>query len=115
MKRDIRLRIQDILENMQNAEQFVGSMSFEEFCGDMKTSYAVVRCLEIVGEATKHIPEAIRRKHPEIPWKEMAGMRDSVSHEYFGVDLEVVWLVVRKEIPRLKLLVGEVLEGFGSK
>lgn len=110
MTRNIALYVKDILTNMQNAERFVEGMTYEAFTDDMKTSYAVVRCLEIIGEAAKNIPVAIRRKHPEIPWKEMAGMRDKVIHSYFGVDAKKVWLVVKERIPQLKPMIQNVLE-----
>ncbi len=71
---------------------------------------AVIRNFEIIGEASKHIPETIRGKYPKIPWKEMAGMRDKLIHEYFGVKLEVVWETVKKRFPELKILIREVLD-----
>ena len=110
MNRDISLYLQDILSNMKNAETFVGNLSYEEFTNDMKTSYAVVRCLKIIGEAAKNVPSNIRRKHPEVPWKEMAGMRDKVIHFYFGVNPQKVWLVVKERIPKIKPLIEKVLE-----
>jgi uncharacterized protein with HEPN domain len=63
---------------------------------------AVIRCIEIIGEAVKHVPEVIRKRYSEIPWKDMAGMRDKVTHFYFGVNLEKVWLVLEKDTPQLK-------------
>jgi uncharacterized protein with HEPN domain len=108
-KRDYRIYIKDILKNMETAEGFLKGMLFEDFAKDRKTSYAVVRCIEIIGEATKHIPNLIRKRYPKIPWKRMAGMRDKVIHEYFGVAIEVVWKTVKEEIPKIKPLVKKVL------
>ena len=71
---------------------------------------AVIRSVEVIGEATKHIPASLRNKYPAIPWKEMAGMRDKVIHFYFGVDLETVWLVVKERIPALKPVLQELLQ-----
>jgi uncharacterized protein with HEPN domain len=93
---------------MERAEKFVADMNFRDFLADEKTSYAVIRCIEIVGEAAKQIPEPVRQKYPEIPWKDMAGMRDKVIHFYFGVNLERVWLVVKEDVPQLKPLIRKI-------
>jgi len=110
VKRNVALYAKDILEAMEKAEAFVGGMSYEDFLLDEKTKYAVVKCIEIIGEAVKHIPKAVRNKHTEIPWKDMAGMRDKVIHIYFGVKLDQVWLAIREDIPRLKPQIKQVLE-----
>jgi uncharacterized protein with HEPN domain len=102
MKRNFAIYIRDILDNMENICSFTENLSYEAFADDKKVHYAVVRCLEIIGEAAKNVPEDIRNRHPDIPWKEMAGMRDKVIHSYFGVDLKKVWLVVQDDIPRLR-------------
>jgi uncharacterized protein with HEPN domain len=101
MKRNIRVYANDIYNHMQKALNYVGDMDFEAFSKDDKTSYAVVRCLEIIGEAAKNIPDSVRGNYPEIPWRQMAGMRDKVIHEYFGVQLKIVWRVVKEDIPEL--------------
>jgi len=85
-------------------------MDFDQFQRDNKTCDAVVRCIEVIGEATKNVPDEIRSKYPSIPWRDMAGMRDKIIHGYFTVDFEEVWLVVKEEIPRLKPLIKEVLK-----
>ena len=110
MNRNIAIYLQDIVDNMENAEGFVQNMTLEQFAQDLKTSYAVVRCIEIIGEAAKNIPRSIRQQYPAIPWKEIAGMRDKVIHFYFGVQPEKVWLVVKEHIPRLRPLLQEVLQ-----
>ena len=109
MKRDISIYVGDIIENMERAEKFVERMDYEGFAKDEKTHFAVIRCIEIMGEAAKHIPESIRQKYPEIPWKDIAGMRDKVIHLYFGVNLERVWLVVKEDIPEIKPHIRGVL------
>ena len=82
MKRDISLYVKDIADAMDKTEKFIGSMSYEEFLLDERTNYAVIKCIEIIGEAVKQIPKSLRRKYSEIPWKDMAGMRDKVIHIY---------------------------------
>ena len=79
-----------------------------------KTVFAVVRVLEIVGEAVKKIPQSIRKNYPEIPWKDMAGMRDKVVHEYFGVKLERVWETIQSDIPSIKPLFEKIRKDLGE-
>ncbi len=110
MKRTYRDYIQDILLSIQEVEEFTDDMDFEEFVSDRKTVNAVIRSLEVMGEAAKKIPPEIRNRYPEIPWKYIAGMRDKLIHEYHGVDLEIVWEVINKEIPPLKPEFEKILE-----
>lgn len=102
MKRDISLYLKDMLENMEKAEKFTADMSYKDFIADEKTKYAIVRCIEIIGEAVKNVPESVRKKYNEVPWKDIAGMRDKVIHFYFGVKFKRVWLAVREDIPKIK-------------
>ena len=99
MKRDYKLYINDILDCIQKIEDFVGDMDFDEFVKDDKTSSAVVRKLEIIGEATKNVPAFIRDRYKELPWKDMARMREKVIHFYFGVDYGIVWEVTKNRGP----------------
>ena len=110
MKRDYSLYIKDILDCIERVEEFVGDMNFDEFLVDDKTSSAVVRKLEIIGEATKNIPKSITQKYEEIPWKEMARMRDKIIHFYFGVDYEIVWNVIKERLPEIKPTILQILE-----
>jgi len=102
--------IKDILDAIKKIDEFVENISYEEFLKDVKTRYIVVRALEIIGEAVKSISDELKDKHPKVPWKTIAGMRDKLIHAYFGVDWEVVWLTVEKDIPKIKP-VFEMLRG----
>ncbi|MBU0627794.1 MAG: DUF86 domain-containing protein [Nanoarchaeota archaeon] len=102
MKRDYNLFIKDIIAAMESIEEFVGSMALEELKADEKTSSAVIRKFEIIGEAAKHIPSKIKDNYKEIQWKSMAGMRDRLIHAYFGIDYNLVWSAMKTEIPSLK-------------
>jgi uncharacterized protein with HEPN domain len=110
MNRDFEDYLKDILEAMGKAQQFVENLSYDEFREDDKTVFAVIRALEIVGEATKKIPNDMRTEYGEIPWKDMAGMRDVLIHDYFGVDVETVWLTVTEKIPQIRPLIQKMVE-----
>ena len=77
-------------------------MDFKDFTNDKKTINAVIRSLEVLGEASKKIPDDLKMKHPKIPWTRMAGMRDKLIHQYFGIDIEIVWTVIKEELPPLR-------------
>jgi uncharacterized protein with HEPN domain len=108
--RDYRDYVQDMLDSINDVESFIEGMSYEEFKKDKKTRNAVVRSIEVIGEAGKKIPQALKAKHKGIPWKEMAGMRDKLIHEYFGVDVEILWKTVRDDLPPLKHPIQGFLE-----
>jgi uncharacterized protein with HEPN domain len=97
--------IQDILNSIEEIENFSTGLSFNKFMRDKKTINAVIRSLEVIGEASKNIPKQIRNNHPDIPWAKMAGMRDKLIHEYFGIDLEIIWQTIKRDIPTLKPLI----------
>ena len=105
MKRDYSVYLRDILQAFRDVREFVEGLSYEEFIIDKKTISAVLRELEIAGEATKQLPPSIRKKYPQIPWADMAGMRDKLIHFYFGVDLEIVWQTVTVRIPAIEPLI----------
>lgn len=96
---------------MEAAEEFVNGWTFEEFAADRKTQFAVIRALEIIGEAAKNIPSEVREKYPSVPWKDLASIGDKLVHAYFGVNLKVVCLSVKESIfeskPGLKHILDE--------
>ncbi|MCX5814675.1 MAG: DUF86 domain-containing protein [Proteobacteria bacterium] len=89
--------------------EFTRGMHYETFAEDKKTVNAVIRSLEVLGEATKRIPASFRQKHPDIPWSKMAGMRDVLIHDYMGVDLKTVWKVAQERLPELKPLFEKLI------
>jgi uncharacterized protein with HEPN domain len=109
MRRDYKLFIKDIILAMESIEKFLEDMNIDELIQDDKTSSAIIRKFEIVGEAAKHVPSWLKEKSPEIPWKEMAGMRDRLIHAYFGIDYKLVWDAIKIEIPRIKPKLREIL------
>lgn len=114
-RRDYRDYLQDIIDSINDIEDFIRGMGFEDFKRDRKTINAVVRSIEIIGEATKKIPKALKDKHREVPWKKMTGMRDKLIHEYFGVDVEILWKTAKDDIPSLKQPVQNILKSLETK
>ncbi len=102
--------LRDILEMMDKVKEFIGDMPFDDFALDEKTNFAVFHALEVIGEAAKQVPATVRRRHPDVPWRRMAGMRDRLIHGYFGVDLEIVWETATRLIPELRTRLAEVVE-----
>jgi len=98
------------LESIQKIEEYSRGISKEEFYRASQIQDAVIRRLEIIGEAAKNIPEDFRNKHPEIAWKQIAGMRDILIHGYFDVNLERVWTVVNRDLPDLKQKISKILK-----
>ena len=109
IKREYGDYLQDIFDSINDIDKFISEMSFDEFTHDKKTLNAVVRSIEIIGEATKKIPKSITAKYHNIPWKKIAGSRDVLSHSYYDVDIELVWETVKKDIPRLKKEIQKIL------
>ncbi len=107
--RDPALYLQDILESIELIEQFIAGMEIDDLRKDIKTSDAVIKRFENIGEATKNIPETIRSRYPEVPWKEMAGMRDKLVHTYFGIKHELGWAAIKNRLPSIKPSLNKIL------
>jgi uncharacterized protein with HEPN domain len=110
MSRDYQLYLEDIANSIGKVQRYVEGMNFDQLMGDEKTYDAVLRNLEIIGEAVKNISDEVRDKYPEIEWKKIAGLRDIVAHEYFGVDETIVWDVIQNKLPTLKQEVENILK-----
>ena len=101
-KRDPQLLIEDMLESIRRIRRYIDGMDYDGFLADERTCDAVTRNVEIIGEASKQMPEDFKEAHPELPWAQMAGMRNRIVHDYAGVDLAIVWEVARNALPRLQ-------------
>ncbi len=101
MKEEFSDYLNDIVKSMELSQDFIKDQTLQSFKTDDKTQFAVIRCLEVIGEATKRLPDSLRDTNPEIPWKAMAGMRDRLIHGYDVVDPEIVWITVTKTIPEI--------------
>lgn len=107
--------LNDILDAIVNIKNFLSDIDYETFKEDIKTQYAVSRALEIIGEASKKIPKEIKDDNSWIPWRFMAGMRDKLIHDYFGVDTQVVWNTVNGNILKLEEEIKNLLSDYSIK
>lgn len=109
-ERDMRLYFMDILDSGEAILEFVKGLSFDEFRNDRKTYSAVIREFEIIGEAVGKIPDEIKQRRPDVEWQDIKDFRNLLIHEYFGVDLEIVWKSIHDDLPSLINAIGELLE-----
>lgn len=110
MKKDELIFVEHIQEAIRNIEEFVGNLSKDQFFKEKEKQYAVMRALEIIGEATKNMSPGFKKRYLTIPWEQIAGMRDKLIHHYFGVNLERVWNTVKDDLPKLKKEIKKILE-----
>ena len=100
--------LDDILICMEKIQSYLSGLSYEQFSNDSKAQDAIIRNIEIIGEATKYLSDSIKSRYNHIPWKEIAGTRDRLIHGYFGVNIDIVWEIVTIDIPRLKVQIEEI-------
>ena len=108
-KRKPDVYLQDIVESIQHIDEYLDEVTEEEFYQNSEKQDAVLRRLEIIGEAVKHLSDEVRNEYSEIPWRKIAGMRDIIIHEYFGVTLSMIWMVTQKDLPDLKLKIQDII------
>jgi len=109
-KREWKLFVEDILESVEKIEEYVKDMTLDDFKQDRKTTDAVVRNFEIIGEASRYIPDDIKIKFQNVDWKAIVGLRNRIAHEYFGISLAIVWEIIKGELPILKEQMKEISE-----
>lgn len=110
MSRDPTLRLEDILEAIESIECYIEGYDYDRFVHDRKTVDAVTRCLEILGEAVKHLPGEMTAAHPEIPWRAISGFRDILAHSYFRAEDSIIWDAAQAGIAQLKPVVAKLLD-----
>lgn len=110
MKKDSKVFLLHILESIELIEKYLKNKSKEDFSKSIQLQDSVIRRIEIIGEATKALPQNIKQYYPDVPWKQISGMRDILIHKYFGVDLDLTWQAILKDIPELKKNIKKILE-----
>ena len=113
-RRNHKLFVEDIVDAMDKIERYIKDLTYETFVKNDMAMDAVVRNLEIIGEASNNLPEDVRVKYLDIPWKRMIGLRNIAVHEYFGVDLSIIWEIVTKNLPDTKPNIEVMLQGFND-
>ena len=106
--RDVKLYLQDILDSISKINEYAGNLDLEAFAVDYKTIDAVVRNLEIIGEAVKNLPQEIKNKHKDVPWNEISGMRNKITHEYWGIDEDILWKTVKDDLPIFEKQIAKI-------
>ncbi len=109
MHQNFKVYFQDILNAINKIEKYTEDINFEKFSENELIQDGVIRNLEIIGEAVKHIPEDIKKDYPEIEWRKIAGLRDILIHAYFGIDIEIIWDILKNKIPELKTRIERIL------
>jgi uncharacterized protein with HEPN domain len=105
-----QFRLLDIIQAIEKIMNYISEMDFEDFVSDAKTVDAVIRNFTVIGEAANHIPEQFVKSNPEIPWREMADMRNIVVHEYFGVNEKIIWDTIQKDLPQILAILRDIVQ-----
>ncbi|PIU55555.1 MAG: hypothetical protein COS88_04240 [Chloroflexi bacterium CG07_land_8_20_14_0_80_51_10] len=113
-RRTYKLFVEDVLEAMDKIERYIKGLTYETFVENEMVVDAVIRNLEIIGEASRNIPEDVREKYPDIPWRRVIGLRNIAIHEYFGVDLSIIWEIITKNLPETKPRTAAMLKSFNE-
>jgi uncharacterized protein with HEPN domain len=113
MPRDYRVFLEDMLGSLARIRTLTSGMSYDEFSEDLTRQEAVIRNLEIIGEASKGVPHAVRSSYPEVDWARIGGLRDVLIHQYFGIDLEIIWDIVQTKLPNLDAQIKRILSELG--
>ncbi len=100
VKREFILYMEDMLQSIERIEEYLGELDFRKFKMNYLVVDAIIRNLEIIGEASKNVPKNIQEKYPEIPWNKMYGLRNLIAHEYFGIDYEMIWEISKNNLPQ---------------
>jgi len=109
-KRDIKIILKDILKEIDNISKFTESINYENFVSDEMRYYATIRCLELIGESVRQLSEQFKEANPEIEWRKIVDLRNILIHEYFEIEPEIIWDVIKNEIPNLKYFILEYLD-----
>jgi uncharacterized protein with HEPN domain len=107
-KRDAELLVEDMLDALRKIDSYTAGMDHSAFLQDEKTVDAVVRNLEVLGEAARQIPDEFAAGHPDVPWRKITGLRNRIVHDYFGLDLEIIWQIVRNDLPSLRATLEKI-------
>ena len=113
-KRPIDLLLNDIRQSIDRIEQYIKNLSFDAFSDDQKSVDAVVRNLEIIGEVANRLPDEFKEKYSEIKWHKVVGLRHRIVHEYFGIDLEIIWQILQKDLPELRQKITRIMGDEGA-
>ncbi len=113
-KRPIDLLLNDIRQAIDRIEQYIKNLSFDAFSDDQKSVDAVVRNLEIIGEVANRLPDEFKEKYSEIEWYKVVGLRHRIVHEYFGIDLEIIWQILQKDLPELRQKITRIMSNEGA-